>query len=130
MPEPTIKVLERLISYSALRQKVISKNIANISTQNYQREEVKFNDLLTEGINANLKATETQHFQSKNLSSADPSEFTVVKDTETEMLSGINNVNIDKEMADLAENSIMYKFAAKKLQLYFRSLQEVIKGQR
>ena len=45
-----------------------------------------------------------------------------------EFLSGINNVDIDKEMADLAENSIMYKFAAKKLQTYFRTLQEVIKG--
>ena len=128
MSEPTLKVLERLISYSALRQKVISKNIANISTESYQREEVKFNDLLSEGINSNLKATMEKHFQTKNLTEADPSEFNVVKDSNPEFLSGINNVDIDKEMADLAENSIMYKFAAKKLQTYFRTLQEVIKG--
>jgi flagellar basal-body rod protein FlgB len=128
MPEPTLKVLERLVSYSALRQKVISKNIANISTENYQREEVKFNDLLSDGINSNIKATMEKHFQMKNLTQADPSEFKVVKDSNPDLLSGVNNVDIDKEMADLAENSIMYRFAAKKLQSYFRTLQEVIKG--
>jgi flagellar basal-body rod protein FlgB len=128
MSEPTLKVLEKLISYSALRQKVISNNIANISTDNYQREEVKFNDLLSEGINSNLKATMEKHFQMKNIDQSDTAEFEVVKDNNPELLSGVNNVNIDKEMADLAENAIMYKFAAKKLQSYFRTLQDVIKG--
>jgi flagellar basal-body rod protein FlgB len=128
MSEPTIKVLEKLISYSALRNKVISKNIANISTQDYQREEVKFNDLFMEGLNSNLKATEVRHFNSRNLSQTDSSEYKVVKDSNPELYSGINNVSIDKEMADLAENSIMFKFAVKKLQTYFKTLQEVIKG--
>jgi flagellar basal-body rod protein FlgB len=128
MSEPTINVLEKLVSYSALRQKVISKNIANISTQDYQREEVKFNDLLIEGLNSNLKATEEKHFNSNNLVQSDSSEFSVVKDSDTEMYSGINNVNIDEEMADLAENTLMFKFAVKKLQMYFKTLQDVIKG--
>jgi len=128
MSDPKLTVLEKLISYSALRQKVISNNIANISTENYQREEVKFNDLLSEGINSNLKTTMEKHFQTKDLTQADSSDIDVVKDSNPELISGINNVDIDKEMADLAENTIMYKFAAKKLQEYFRTLQEVIKG--
>lgn len=128
MSEPTIKVLEKLISYSALRNKVISKNIANISTQDYKREEVKFNDLLMEGLNSNLKATEVKHFNNENLVQPDSSEFKVVEDSDPELYSGVNNVNIDREMADLAENSIMFKFAVKKLQTYFKTLQEVIKG--
>jgi len=128
MSEPTIKVLEKLISYSALRNKVISKNIANISTQDYKREEVKFNDLLMEGLNSNLKATEVKHFNNENLVRPDSSEFKVVEDSDPELYSGVNNVNIDREMADLAENSIMFKFAVKKLQTYFKTLQEVIKG--
>ncbi len=127
MPEPTIQVLQKLVSYSALRQKTISKNIANISTENYQREEVRFNDLLSEQMNSNLKATESRHFDTtKNSNPA--SEYVVVKDNSPELSSGVNNVNIEKEMADLAENSLMYKFAAKRLSSYFKTLQSVIKG--
>ncbi|RJP65583.1 MAG: flagellar basal body rod protein FlgB [Ignavibacteriales bacterium] len=127
MPEPTIQVLQKLVSYSALRQKTISKNIANISTENYQREEVRFNDLLSEQMNSNLKATESRHFDTANNSNP-ASEYIVVKDNSPELSSGVNNVNIEKEMADLAENSIMYKFAAKRLSSYFKTLQSVIKG--
>ncbi len=64
----------------------------------------------------------------KNIDQSDTADFEVVKDNNPELISGVNNVNIDKEMADLAENTIMYKFAAKKLQSYFRTLQDVIKG--
>ncbi len=127
MPEPTIQVLQKLVSYSALRQKTISKNIANISTENYQREEVRFNDLLSEQMNSNLKATEFRHFDTANNSNP-ASVYVVVKDNSPELSSGVNNVNIEKEMADLAENSIMYKFAAKRLSSYFKTLQSVIKG--
>jgi flagellar basal-body rod protein FlgB len=127
MPEPTIQVLQKLVSYSALRQKTISKNIANISTENYQREEVRFNDLLSEQMNSNLKATESRHFDKTN-NSESSSVYTVVKDNSPELSSGVNNVNIEKEMADLAENSLMYKFAAKRLSSYFKTLQSVIKG--
>jgi len=127
MPEPTIQVLQKLVSYSALRQKTISKNIANLSTENYQREEVRFNDLFNEQMNANLKVTETKHFN--DIKNTNPeSAYVVVKDDSTELNSGINNVNVEKEMADLAENSLMYKFAAKRLSSYFKTLQSVIKG--
>lgn len=127
MPEPTIQVLQKLAAYTALRQKTISKNIANISTENYQREEVRFNELLDEQMNAKLKATESRHFD--DISNTNPeSDYVVVKDTNPELASGVNNVDIEKEMADLAENSLMYKFAARKLSTYFKTLQSVIKG--
>ncbi len=128
MPEPTIQVLQKLVSYSALRQKTISKNIANISTENYQREEIRFNDLFNEQVNANLKVTEAKHLSGNSETGTNDPEYVVVKDNSPELDSGTNNVNLEKEMADLAENSLMYKFAAKKLSSYFKTLQSVIKG--
>lgn len=112
MPIPPNKVLENLISYSSLKHKVISQNIANSQTMGYQRREVEFNDMLE-------KSMQTTGDPKENLK--------VVVDEENQNLSGQNNVDVNREMADLAENQIMFKFAAKKLNAYYTVLQHVIK---
>jgi len=42
------------------------------------------------------------------------------------MDSGINNVNIEKKMSDMAENSLRYKFAAKKVSEYVQVVAKVL----
>lgn len=116
MAIPPNKVLERLLDYSALKQKVIGQNIANSETIGYKRRDVEFKKLLTEGMQ-NLNKPKNNH-----------SEFKIVEDQNIENLSGINNVDVNKEMSDLAQNQIMFKFAAKKLNAYYMNLQNVIKG--
>ena len=54
--------------------------------------------------------------------------FDIIQDKSTENASGYNNVDVDQEMADMAQNSLLFKFAARKLNFYFRSIQSVIKG--
>ena len=49
-------------------------------------------------------------------------------DESEEMVSGSNNVNIEREMSELAENTLRFKFASKKVGEYYRSMQNVIKG--
>ncbi len=116
MAIPSNKVLERLLDYSALKQKVIGQNIANSETIGYKRRDVEFKKLLNEGIQS-ISGSKNNH-----------SEFKIVEDESLENLSGINNVDVNKEMADLAQNQIMFKFAAKKLNGYYRNLQNVIRG--
>jgi len=123
MSTSNIKLLEDFIDYSSLRNKVISKNIANIGTQNYNREEVVFKDLFAENL-ASLKTTNPKHIGQNTFES----ENSVITDNSKDMVSGINNVNIDEEMAELAKNSIQFKFASLKISGYFRTLQSVIKG--
>lgn len=127
MSSESLKVLEKLLDYSALRQKVINKNIANVTTVNYQREEIKFNEVLSGEISKNMKTTDLRHFpnQSGEIKSND---YEVVKDKSGEKVSGFNNVDINQEMSDLAENSLMFRFGSKKLAGYFQTLQNVIKG--
>ena len=123
MAATNIKVLEDFIDYCSLRNKVISKNIANIGTQNYKREDVVFKDLLNENMSM-LKTTDPKHFGSVNFKS----ENTIKVDNSKDMVSGVNNVNIDEEMAELAKNTLQFKLASKKLGDYFKILQGVIKG--
>jgi flagellar basal-body rod protein FlgB len=124
MAVSTIRLLENLIDFCSLKNKVISKNIANIGTEGYKRENVEFKSLLTE-INAGLKATNKNHIKA-GISAGPP--YEIQQDKGGEMLSGINNVDIDKEMSELAENTLRFKFAARKIGDYYKGIQNVIKG--
>ena len=122
------KLLAKLLDYSTVKQKVLSKNIANIGTSGYQREDVKFNKVLNDSITSSLKATSSRHIGFSKVSMQSGSEFEIVKDESTEKTSGINNVDIDQEMAELAKNNLTFRFAARKLSGYYRTMQKVIKG--
>ncbi|MBA4310961.1 MAG: flagellar basal body rod protein FlgB [Chlorobiaceae bacterium] len=128
MPGTTAKVLENLVNYTAIKQKVISKNIANITTVNYQREDVAFKSVLENTSGSDLKATHPRHMGTNQAGNPSDQQFQIVKDKNTEMVSGVNNVDIDREMAEMAENAIQYKFAARRLGDHYRSIQNAIKG--
>lgn len=126
MPQPVEKSLVRMLEFCTQKQKIISKNISNIGTENYQREDIKFKDILDENVSV-LKTTNVKHIQTGN-SSGNGSPFEVVEDSTQDNKSGINNVDIDTEMAELAENTLKFKFAARKVGDYYRNIQNVIKG--
>ena len=128
MSVSTIKLLENFTSYCAERNKVVSENIANIGTENYQRKDVVFKDLLSENMNTKLITDDDRHFVSSDEGNNSPSSFKIVTDHSQDNVSGVNNVDIDKEMGDLAENYLNFKFAADKISNYFKTIQNVIKG--
>jgi len=129
MAASNINLLENYISHLSTKNKVISQNIANIGTEGYTRQNVKFQDMLSNEMNSSVKKTDKKHM---NLAS--PSELgiqnNIFLDKSKEPNGGINNVDIETEMAELAENAINFKFSAKKIAGHFQLLREVIKGGR
>jgi len=109
---------------------VISKNIANMGTENYRREDVVFKNIFSDSMSSAMKATESKHFNSTAADSQDMQNFEVVSDNSNENISGANNVDIDKEMGELAENTLKFKFVSKKIGDHYKNLQEVIRGSR
>lgn len=124
MNTPTIKVLEKFIDYCSVKNKVISKNIANIATENYKREDVSFQEMLDSKMNQ-MRTTNPKHI---SLLPNNESGFQIYTNKATENVSGINNVDIDKEMSELATNALLFRFSSKKIGEYYRGLQNVIKG--
>jgi flagellar basal-body rod protein FlgB len=124
-----IKLLEKVLDYSALKQKVIGKNIANATTVGYKREDVDFQNVLS-SVNNNLKTSEPQHIMNGSHAITGNSELKVVEEDDTENVSGFNNVDIDREMAELAENNLMFRFSSKRMTQYFQDMQSVIRGGR
>lgn len=124
----TVKLLENLLNYCAIKNKVIANNIANIQTENYKREDVSFKNLLKENTDSILKTTNNKHLPAINTTQDSNPVFEIVYDESKDNTSGINNVNIEKEMAELAENTLRFKFASKKIGDYYRTIQNVIRG--
>ena len=128
MPKSNVELLKSLLDYTSLKQKVISKNIANSGTIGYRRKDIEFKDFLEDNLNASVRKTNSKHMSMDIIEKPGESKFKIINDKNSESNSGINNVDMDKEMAEMAENSIMFRFAARKLNAYYRTMQKVIKG--
>ncbi len=128
MANTPIKLLENLANYCAVKNKVISKNIANIGTTGYQREDVEFKDVFNQSVIGTIKTTEPEHIGTNQNPELSEKPYKIVLDSNKDDASGINNVNIDKEMAELADNTLMFKFASRKISDYYKNIQSVIKG--
>ncbi len=126
MSVSTIKLMENFADYCAVNNKVIRKNIANIGTEGYQREDVVFKDVLNENMTSMLKTTDPRQIGGTNV--PDAPEYEIKVDKSNNNASGINNVDIDKEMSNLAENSLNFSFITQKMGDYFKNIQMVISG--
>jgi flagellar basal-body rod protein FlgB len=124
MQSSGIKSLEKFIDYCSTKNKVISKNIANIGTENYKRQDVDFKSILSDNM-GQMKASNPKHLK---LPANNKPGFEITKDKSLDNVSGVNNVDIDQEMSELAANSIQFRFASRKIGDYYRGLQNVIKG--
>ncbi len=122
----TIKQLENLLNYSAEKNKIIAKNISNISTENYRREDIVFKNVLDE--NSTLKTSNEKHLPFINMNGISEKGFEMTYDDSFDASSGVNNISIEREMSELAENTLRFKFAAKKVSEYYKNIQNVIKG--
>lgn len=114
-----------------LRQSAIARNIANITTPRYRPIRVSFEEELQKvkelipGIRTNAL-----HFPVGSSSAG-----TILPEHEQRpvprpeiFFSGDAHVNIDKEMAELAETQIRFRLVARLSQRYFQGLSTVIRG--
>ncbi|NSL51190.1 flagellar basal body rod protein FlgB [Calidifontibacillus erzurumensis] len=119
----TIYSLENALNYSSIKQKVIANNIANVDTPNYKAQEVSFKSELDQAL---LKAhrLDERHFEFKQ----NRQRINVYTKNTTTFNHNGNNVDIDKEMVEMAENQIYYNVLIEQLSGKFTALKEVLKG--
>ncbi|WEK56196.1 MAG: flagellar basal body rod protein FlgB [Candidatus Cohnella colombiensis] len=102
--------LEGALTAASARQRVYANNIANGDTPNFKRSDVAFEDILSSAIGSNgsslrLKTTNARHIPMGGAATPTPK---VVTDESTIINNNGNNVDIDREMALLAENQLRY----------------------
>ncbi|MFC4404586.1 flagellar basal body rod protein FlgB [Gracilibacillus xinjiangensis] len=123
----TIQTLERSLNYSTVKNQTIANNISNVDTANYKAKEVVFRDILDNesGQQFEARRTDSRHIAFGNYNTAS---HKIVTNQSTTYNHNGNNVDIDKEMAELAKNQIYYQAVVDRLNGKFNSLQTVIRG--
>ncbi|MDL4840056.1 flagellar basal body rod protein FlgB [Aquibacillus rhizosphaerae] len=127
----TISTLEKSLDYASLKNQTIANNIANVDTANYKSKNVVFKDVLDSQLGSTFQAKRTHEkhipFQS---STFEQNGLKIVSDNSTTYNHNGNNVDVDKEMTNLAENQIYYQALVDRINGKFNSLSSVIKGGR
>ncbi len=131
-----IPVLGRALDAYALRHKAIATNLANVTTPGYRTQSVSFEEQLagalgTEGVPGTLTHPNHIPIGRNSVASVQPAiqqaGAASLADQDA-MASGLNNVDVDQEMAELAKNQIRFRFSARLLSDTFRGLQKSIRG--
>ncbi|WNV81379.1 flagellar basal body rod protein FlgB [Bacillus atrophaeus] len=121
----TIQNLENALGRANIKQKVITNNIANIDTPNYKAKKVSFQNLL----NQESSRLESVKIDYRHVDFSDEgSNGSIVANSNTAYQQNGNNVDVDKEMTDLAENQINYQALVERMSGKFNSLKTVLTG--
>ncbi|WP_077309592.1 flagellar basal body rod protein FlgB [Terribacillus halophilus] len=123
-----IQKLDRSLDYANLKNQTIANNIANADTPGFKAETVSFKDTLQQTMNSTFSAKRTNLKHLTFGSSESSSAFQVTKREGTSYMNSGNNVDIDKEMSELADNQLYYQALADRISGKFNSLSKVIKG--
>lgn len=111
--DTTFRTLDLALGAAGKRQEVLANNLANVNTPGYKRLDVNFDAELAKALDAKRSGDDGDAISSlRPTVSADASAISVRADG--------NSVDVDQEMAFLAENNIRYnalvQLSAKKLE--------------
>jgi flagellar basal-body rod protein FlgB len=126
---PLIGVMSRAMDASALRQKAIANNIANVDTPNYKPVEVSFEKLLQKEIDSSFtgKVTNEKHVaigRTGNMPTPESVKANIV------MKNSENGVDVDYEMSEMSKNSLWYQSLTYGINEEFNLLKMSIRGSR
>lgn len=137
----TIDLLERSINLRVKRNTVLTSNVVNMDTPGYKAKDVPFNEIMASYMKKEpsgfIRITNAGHIDSEASlppgtthsrhipigpeSGADPFQVSVSTERGTP-----NNVDMDREMAEIAVNNIQYQVAVQSLIKKFDGLRTAI----
>jgi len=121
-----INVLDKAADASWKRNEAISNNIANAATPGYKRQDVSFENELRHAILGASGGSMDAKISNVNLKTLNPTIYT--DSTEVMYRLDGNNVDIDTENVNLAENQIKYNGLMNSITQEFQNLQSVMKS--
>ena len=123
-----LATLKKAVDVYARRHQVTTQNIANVETQGYRTQKLKFEEMLS-GAERRLlgRRTHADHL-ALGRGSIETTQGEVA-DLATNYDNGVNNVDIDREMTELATNDLSYRLATRLLSMRYSMLRGAIKGQ-
>ncbi|RDU35898.1 flagellar basal body rod protein FlgB [Neobacillus piezotolerans] len=123
----TIGLITSALDASALRQKTISNNIANVDTPKFRASRVAFEEILQKEMNSRFsgKRTDERHF-AIGAQGGIPS--AKLKQEGHIFQNSGNGVDIDYEMSQLSQNTIWYQSLTYGINEEFNLIKTAIRG--
>lgn len=112
--DKTTQALGASLNYRLLRHNVTAANIANAETPGYKAKVVEFEDALAravdlDGMNS-LTTSSPEHF-AMGTAAVGKERVTVEDNPDADVNNDKNTVDLDKEITNMSENSVLYKAA-------------------
>lgn len=124
-----VDLLGKGLDATWLRNQVITDNIANVDTPGFKTSHVEFEDIFAQSLsssNLGMKLTRSNHIDADRTGDIKPM---VVRDDNISYRMDENNVDIEAQMAALAQNSLHYNTLIQKLNAEFAQLNMAVRGQ-
>lgn len=109
--DTTLKALAASLNFRTMRQELISSNVVNADTPGYKAQRLSFEDALARAIDIdnqqNLQTDDTRHFNvgGGGFGNLQPE---IYEDPNGVVSEDGNTVDRDAELAEMAENKILY----------------------
>ena len=124
-----LNVLQKGLEASSLRQQVLTNNIANIDTPNFKRSDVNFQAVLGQAMGENPETLPLKQTSPRQLPGiSEDNGNVIVTDNSTSMRNDGNNVDVNQEMTNVAENGLYYSSLTQAISSQFALLQMVTKS--
>ncbi len=114
---PKIQLYKKALNVYDKQHKAMSKNIAHAHDRTYKPIKTDFSEELQSAVTAKLKKTDERHLDARG-----PGEFPTLK------RQSADQVDLNKEMGDLAVNQIRFDFVSRLLNRTYKSLNTSITG--
>ena len=125
---PVLNVLQKGLDASSMRQQVLSNNVANIDTPNFKRSDVDFQAVLGAALGEKSETLSMRLTSSKHLIGlAEGAGSGIVTDQATSLRNDGNNVDVDREMSNVAVNGLYYNSLTRAISSQLGLLRMVIK---
>ena len=113
----TIRILTSMMDFRSQKHQLITSNIANIDTPEYTSKDLQFKGVIGEAMRKQLTTTTKKHLSGQ---------FVNAGIIDSDFVDSEERVNVEKEMANLAENHLMYNLSVELLSRKFRSIKSVL----
>lgn len=112
--DKTTNALGAAINFRELRHNITSSNIANAETPGYKAKKVDFEQALSRAVDINglgkMHTSDPEHY-AVNGASISRVVADVYENPDITVTNDGNTVDLEREMSELAENTILYKAA-------------------
>jgi len=128
MFEPHESLTEKVLDMQLMRQNIVASNMANLTTPNYKARRLEFEENLQSALNLDARGKMTRSDPGHIPAAFHPETFgpELEKDLPYRVIHGDDNVDLDKEMATMAKNTMRYNALTTVIKKGFDGLREII----